>query len=107
MVSMIFAQLANEPDIIAVYDDLFQEDGSEIYVKPAWLYFDKLPMTCKFADLMACVRKRDTEICIGVKYKALEHDADENFGIKLIPEKDEEITLGWQDGLVVLAEDDM
>jgi hypothetical protein len=107
MVSMIFAQLANEPDIIAVYDDLFQEDGSEIYVKPAWLYFDKLPITCKFADLMACVRKRDTEICLGVKYKALDNNAEENFGIKLIPEKDEEITLGWQDGLVVLAEDDM
>jgi hypothetical protein len=107
MVSMIFAQLANEPDIIAVYDDLFQEDGSEIYVKPAWLYFEKLPMTCKFADLMAAVRKRDTEICIGVKYKALENDAARNFGIELIPGKNEEITLGWQDGLVVLAEDDM
>lgn len=107
MVSMIFAQLANEPDIIAVYDDLFQEDGSEIYVKPAWLYFEKLPITCKFGDLMKCVRKRDTEICLGVKYKRHENDSDENFGIKLIPEKDEEITLGWTDGLVVLAEDDM
>ena len=107
MVSMIFAQLANEPDIIHVYDDLFQEDGSEIYVKPAWLYFEKLPMTCKFADLMACVRKRDTEICIGVKHKAFENDQDKNFGITLIPNKNDEITLGWQDGLVVLAEDDM
>jgi len=107
MVSMIFAQLANEPDIIDVYDDLFQEDGSEIYVKPAWLYFDKLPLTCRFGDLMSCVRKRDTEICLGIKYKKYEHDAHENFGIKLIPEKDEEVTLGWTDGLVVLAEDDM
>ncbi len=107
MVSMIFAQLANEPDIIDVYNDLFQEDGSEIYVKPAWLYFEKLPLTCKFGDLMKSVRKRDTEICIGVKYKKHENDADENFGIKLIPDKNDEITLGWTDGLVVLAEDDM
>ena len=56
---------------------------------------------------MKSVRKRDTEICIGIKYKKHENDQDENFGIKLIPDKNEEITLGWTDGLVVLAEDDM
>ncbi len=40
LVSMLFAQITEEPDIQLVYDDLFQEDGSEIYVKPANLYFD-------------------------------------------------------------------
>lgn len=107
MVSMIFAQLSEHPDILQVYDNLFQEDGSEIYVKPAWLYFDKLPVTCRFGDLMATVRQRDTEICLGIKLKAHENDARKNFGVKLIPTKDTEITLGAQDGLVVLAEDDM
>ena len=107
MVSMMFAQISAEPDIQDVYDDLFQEDGSEIYVKPAWLYFDELPVTCRFGDLMALVRKRDTEICIGYKLGALENDADENFGVKLIPFKDSTVTLGPDDGLVVVAEDDM
>ncbi|HJN75773.1 MAG TPA: hypothetical protein QGF58_17725 [Myxococcota bacterium] len=107
MVSMMFAQISEEPDIQDVYDDLFQEDGSEIYVKPAWLYFDEFPVTVNFGDLMALVRKRDTEICLGYKLAELESEASENFGVKLIPFKDTPVTLNRGDGLVVLAEDDM
>lgn len=107
MVSMMFAQISEEPDIQDVYDDLFQEDGSEIYVKPAWLYFDEFPVTVNFGDLMAHVRKRDTEICLGYKIGALEQSSEDNFGVKLIPFKDTPVTLNRGDGLVVLAEDDM
>jgi Trk K+ transport system NAD-binding subunit len=106
MVSMIFAQLSEEPRILQVYDDLFQEEGSEIYVKPASLYFHELPASCRFADLMARAQKRDGEVCIGYKLKSLEHDADQNFGIKLIPPKDSEVTITADDALVVVAEDD-
>ncbi|PHS01299.1 MAG: hypothetical protein COA78_22875 [Blastopirellula sp.] len=107
MVSMIFAQLSEEPRILEVYDDLFQEDGSEIYVKPASLYFENLPQTCRFADLMALAQKRDGEVCLGYKLKSLENNADENFGVKLIPLKDSEVTLTADDCLVVVAEDDL
>jgi hypothetical protein len=107
MVSMIFAQLSEEPRILEVYDDLFQEEGSEIYVKPASLYFPDLPKTCKFADLMGLAQKRDGEVCIGYKLKSLENNASENFGVKLIPLKDSEVTLDVNDCLVVVAEDDL
>ena len=40
LVSMIMAQIAESRDIEKVYDDIFQEDGSEIYLKPAELYFN-------------------------------------------------------------------
>lgn len=106
MVSMIFAQISEEPDIQKVYDNLFEEEGSEIYVKPAWLYFDALPVTCRFGDLMRVAQKRDEEICIGYKLKTLEPDSDANYGVKLIPPKDSEITLNEEDCLVVVAEDD-
>jgi hypothetical protein len=106
MVSMIFAQISEEPDIQKVYDNLFSEEGSEIYVKPAPLYFDTLPLTCRFGDLMRATQKRDEEICLGYKIKALEGDASANFGVKLIPPKDSEITLNEEDCLVVVAEDD-
>jgi hypothetical protein len=106
MVSMIFAQISEEPDIQKVYDNLFSEEGSEIYVKPASLYFDDLPITCRFGDLMRITQKRDEEICLGYKIKALEGDVSANFGVKLIPPKDAEITLNEEDCLVVVAEDD-
>ncbi len=106
MVSMIFAQISEERDIQLVYDNLFQEDGSEIYVKPAWLYFKELPVSCRFGDLMRVAQKRDGEICLGYKLGALENDGGANYGVKLIPLKDSEVTLTEQDSLVVVAEDD-
>jgi ion channel POLLUX/CASTOR len=106
LVSMFLAQISEQPGIQTVYDDLFQEEGSEIYLKPAWLYLEKLPATVKFADLIALAQKRDGEVCIGYKLKALEDDADKNFGVKLNPAKTEQITINTEDALVVVAEDD-
>jgi hypothetical protein len=106
MVSMVFAQISEEPGIEQVYDNLFQEEGSEIYVKPAELYFAELPVTCRFGDLMRVAQKRGGEIAIGYKLKRLDHDASANYGVELIPPKDQEITLGPDDSLVVVSEDD-
>ena len=62
--------------------------------------------TCRFGDLMRVAQKREEEICIGYKLKSLESDADANYGVKLIPSKDSEVTLNEEDGLVVVSEDD-
>lgn len=106
LVSMLFAQISEEPEIQKVYDDLFQEDGSEIYVKPVELYFDSFPQQVTFADIMGLVQQRDEEVCIGVKQGAKVGNADENYGIKLIPFKDVEYELNEGDALVVVAEDE-
>lgn len=54
---------------------------------------------------MRVAQKRD-EVCLGVKIKSKEREMDENFGVKLIPEKDTHYSLTAEDTLVVLAEDD-
>jgi len=105
LVSMIMAQISESSEIKKVYDDIFQEDGSEIYLKPARLYFERFPVEVTFADLMRIAQKRE-EICIGVKIKALENDNGANNGVQLIPEKNERFELGADDCLVVLAEDE-
>jgi Trk K+ transport system NAD-binding subunit len=106
MVSMLFAQMSEEPEIEGVYLNLFREEGSEIYVKPAWLYFSSLPVTCRFGDLMRVAQKREGEIAIGYKLKKLESDAAANYGVKINPAKESVVTLGRDDCLVVVAEDD-
>lgn len=106
LVSMIMAQITESRDIEKVYDDIFQEDGSEIYLKPASLYFSAFPSELTFADLMFAARKRG-EICIGVKVKSLEQDKDANNGVTLIPEKNTVFDLQADDCLVVLAEDEL
>jgi hypothetical protein len=98
--------MSEAPDIESVYQNLFREEGSEIYVKPAWLYFSSLPVTCRFGDLMRVAQKREGEIAIGYKLKAFDADPDANYGVTINPPKDAAVTLGREDGLVVVAEDD-
>ncbi len=106
LVSMIIAQVSEDVDIKDVYDDIFQEDGSEIYLKPLSLYYDKFPLTAKFGDLIKLAQQR-SEVCIGVKIKAEETNVGENSGVELIPLKDKEFILTAEDSLVVLAEDEL
>ena len=106
LVSMIMAQISESRDIEKVYDHIFQEEGSEIYLKPANLYFESAPIQISFADMMAIAQKRN-EVCIGVKIKALETDKESNNGITLIPEKNTVYDLQADDSLVVLAEDEL
>lgn len=106
LVSMIMAQISENSAIEQVYDDIFQEDGSEIYLKPVSLYFDELPTELKFADIMALVQQRG-ETCIGIRKKAQESDPGANNGVQLIPEKNERFELSIDDSLVVVAEDEL
>ena len=104
-VSMLLAQISEDAGIKCVYDDLFSEEGSEIYLKPASLYFETFPIEVSYADMIAIAQQRQ-EVCLGVKIKTLEQDYDQNFGVKLIPEKTAVYTLAAEDTLVVLAEDE-
>ena len=104
-VSMVLAQISEDADIQRVYDDLFSEDGSEIYLKPASLYFKEFPIQVSYADMIRITQKRE-EVCLGVKLKKDEKDIEKNFGVKLIPEKNLTYTLNANDSLVVLAEDE-
>lgn len=104
-ISMMLAQISEQGGMQAVYDDLFQEYGSEIYLKPAALYLKDFPAELRFADLMRLAQQRN-EVCIGVKIKAHEADEHRNYGVKLIPEKSAVYRLEPDDCLVVVAEDE-
>lgn len=106
LISMILSQVSESRDIYKVYEDIFEEDGSEIYIKPVSLYFKDFPVKMNFASIMATVQQR-AEVCLGVKIKALEDDTTRNCGITLIPLKDEEFELQACDAVVVLAEDEL
>lgn len=105
-VSNMLAQISEEPDIKAVYDNLFEESGSEIYLKPASLYFEKLPLEVRFGDLLAIANKRG-EICIGIREAQYARDIDANFGVRMVPDKNTKYTLTAEDTLVVVAEDEL
>jgi len=106
LITMILAQLSEEALMKTFYDDIFSEDGSEIYVKPTTLYFDEFPQKISFADAIFCAQQRD-EICLGIRKGNLSKSLDDNFGIKLNPDKNMEIELTENDFLIVLSEDEL
>ena len=104
-VSKIMAQLSQEKDIKMVYDELFREEGSEIYLKSAELFLRDFPVQATFADLMLAAQKRN-EICIGGKIAASGDDEGQNFGVQIIPCKDTLFHLQADDLLITLAENE-
>lgn len=106
LITMILAQLSEEPLIKMLYDDLFSEDGSEIYVKPADLYFSNFPQKVSFADLIGLAGKRE-EVCLGIRKGDKSKDSESNFGVRLNLPKDEVIEIQETDFLVVLSEDEL
>ncbi|ADY30957.1 MULTISPECIES: CASTOR/POLLUX-related putative ion channel [Cellulophaga] len=106
LITMILAQLSEEALMKTFYDDIFSEDGSEIYVKPATLYFDTFPQKISFADAIFCAQQRD-EICLGIRKGNLSKSLNDNFGITLNLSKNAEIELLENDFLIVLSEDEL
>ena len=106
LVSKILAQVSQEPDVMAIYSDLFSLDGSELYIKPIVLYFPAQKIgKLTFADCVLAAQNR-SEVCIGYRINAEAQDKDKNFGIYLAPQMDKEITLSFDDALITLAEDE-
>ena len=107
-VSQIMAQVSEEPLALDVYDDLFQSEGSELYIKPASYYFDfndEESITLPYGECVQAARLRD-EVILGVQIKSAQKKKDKMFGINLIPDKNDQITLTRGDGLIALSKDE-
>ena len=104
-VSKIYAQVSEDADVLKIYDDLFSEEGSEVYIKPLSLFMSEMPPTVSFADLCAAALER-AESCFGVRIIAEEMDEDKNFGIYINPDKTAQFSLTLNDCLITLAEDE-
>ena len=106
-VSQIMAQVSEEPMALDVYDDLFRAEGNELYIKPATYYFSfnkKESITIPYGECTQASILRN-EVCMGIQYHADQGNKDKLFGVSLIPDKAEIITLTPDDGLITLAED--
>ena len=107
-VSQIMAQVSEEPLALDVYDDLFQADGSELYIKPASYYFsfeNNDSITIPYGECVQAALLRK-EVIIGLQINSEQKNRNKMFGINLIPSKNKEFTLTKHDGLIALAEDE-
>lgn len=95
LVSLLLAQLAENPELSKVFDDLFDTGSSEIVLKPLNRYVDAGHVT--FGDAVAAARSKD-EVAIGFKRGEGGPDA-----VVVNPPKDTQVPSGPNDQLIVLV----
>lgn len=103
LISLMLTQVSENKMINTVFEDLFDADGSELYIKKAAKYVvpDK---TINYYTLVEAA-KRKNELVIGYVIASEQKDAQKNYGIYINPSKTTTVTLGEKDGLIVIAED--
>lgn len=103
MVSMVLAQVTYEPRARAVLEDLFQSEGSEIYLKDLSLYAAP-GQKLTFEHLILAAKARN-EVALGLQI--YEDEPSKRYGLVLNPlSRQEPFVAKPGDRLLVLAEDD-
>ncbi len=103
LISLMLTQVSENKMINMVFEDLFDADGSELYIKEAPKYI-KPGSAVNYYTLVEAA-KRKNEIVIGYVIAAEQKDAQKNYGIYINPDKSTVVSLGEKDGLIVIAED--
>jgi voltage-gated potassium channel Kch len=102
LTSLMLAQVAEQKSINAVLTELFNPEGSEIYLKPVENYLS-LDRPVNFYTVVEAARQRG-ESAIGYRRKADANNVARAYGTVLNPPKDAMIEFHPQDILILLAE---
>jgi len=103
LISLMLTQVSENKMINTVFEDLFDADGSELYIKKASKYI-KSGSTVNYYTLVEAARRKN-EIVIGYVIAAEQKEAQKDYGIYINPDKSTLVSLGEKDGLIVIAED--
>jgi len=104
LLGLLLAQISENKHLKPIFDDLFDAEGAELYLKPAVEYV-KAREPVEFYTVVEAARRRN-EIAIG--YRIMDPDRMDTrlgFGIVVNPRKSELVTFGQDDLLIVVAED--
>jgi voltage-gated potassium channel Kch len=95
LVSLLMTQISENQHLRSVFDDLFDPEGAEIYIRPSSYYLRQQP-GYTFATAVEAARRRG-EVAIG--YRVAEHG--DGHGVVLNPDK--ELPMPAIDRLIVLS----
>jgi voltage-gated potassium channel Kch len=102
LVSLMMCQVSENKDYSAVFADLIDPAGSELYLKPAAEYVEPgTPLS--FYTVVEAARRRG-EAAVGYRIKAEADDRQKSYGVHLNPVKSRLITFAEGDSVIVLAE---
>jgi ion channel POLLUX/CASTOR len=102
LISLMMSQLSENADLYAVFADIFDPEGSEIYMKPVGDYI-VLGKPVNFYTLVEAASRR-SQTAIGYRLAAEAGEAAKSYGVHTNPQKSGLVSFAPEDKVIVLAE---
>jgi voltage-gated potassium channel Kch len=102
LVSLMMSQLSEDADLFAIFADIFDPEGSEIYLKPVTDYVET-GKPVNFYTVVESASRRD-QTAIGYRIMNQSSNAETSYGVHTNPKKSEMITFSPEDKIILAAE---
>lgn len=102
LISLMAAQVSENKMLNPVLEDLFDPEGSEIYLKPVG-DFIKVGEPVNFYTIVYEASNRGS-VAIGYRISALAQNASIGYGVVINPEKDKLVNFATEDKIIVISE---
>lgn len=102
LVSLMMSQLSENADLYAVFADIFDPEGSEIYMKPMCDYVEA-SKPVNFYTVVEAARRRG-QTAIGYRLVNEAKDSGKAYGVHTNPKKSDLVTFAVEDKVIVLSE---
>lgn len=103
LVSLMLSQISENKELTAVFQDLFDPEGSEVYIKPVENYVEP-GRPVNFYTVVEAARRRN-EVALGYRILAQAGDASKSYGVVTNPDKSAVVTFAPGDRVIVVAEE--
>ncbi len=103
ILSLLLTQISENKDLSALFWDLFDPEGAEIYLKPVQRYVS-LDKPVNFYTVLQSATELN-EIAFGYRIACEKSNPDKAYGIVVNPNKSDKIKFSENDKIIVLAED--
>jgi len=102
LISLMMAQLSEDAELMDVFIDIFDPEGSELYLKPMGDYV-VTGQPVNFYTAVEAARRRG-ETALGCRIMSESHDAEKAYGVHTNPKKSEKMIFTPEDRIIVIAE---
>ncbi len=103
LISLMMSQLSENAELFDVFTDIFDPEGSEIYLKPVGDYV-AVGEQVNFYTVVEAARSR-AQTAIGYRKTSEANDAGKSYGVHTNPRKSDEVVFATGDKIIVIAED--
>ncbi len=102
LISLMMTQISENAELLGVFNDMFDPEGAEIYLKPVADYV-KPGQPVNFYTVTEAARRRG-ETAIGYRIMSESHNAEKAYGVRTNPKKSERASFSAEDKIIVIAE---